>query len=58
MVESRVDCSSMPHLLADYLEQSERRDCPAMIVDLDFGVPDEDRQPSRTQWPPTASPLR
>lgn len=43
LVERRVDCASLPHLIADYIKQSRRRHCPAMIVDLDFmadGPPD------------------
>jgi hypothetical protein len=50
LVERRVDVGSLPHLLADYLQQSRLRDCPAMIVDLDPHT--ALRAPS---WPPTAA---
>lgn len=50
LVEPRVDLVSLPYLLADYLEQSRLRDCPAMVVDLG---PGEDLP--RRCWPPSAS---
>jgi hypothetical protein len=50
LVEPRVDYASLPHLLADYLEQSRLRDCPAMIVDLGPGTVRR-----HIAWPPTAA---
>lgn len=50
LVERRLDFGSLPHLLADYLEQSRLRDCPAMVVDLGVGA-----ESARRSWPPAAS---